>query len=256
MRAVIVEKDTAVVTVDPPQITNRVHHPGMDPGCLGTDKPVHILGACIVFGVKEADDLENRFFDERSVERFLHGILKQQTLSHRGISDRVVIEVLQGAQHHIAALGLHQLNLQAELVRLPEIVRIEKPENSYAALDEMIAHVEGLVNALGLKYRILRLCGGDMSFTSAITYDFELWSAAQGRWLEISSVSNFETFQANRLKCRYKDADGKTQLVHTLNGSSLALPRVVAALLEDNQKEGYIEIPEVLRPYTGFDRID
>ncbi len=137
-----------------------------------------------------------------------------------------------------------------------EIVRIEKPENSYAALDEMIAHVEGLVNALGLKYRILRLCGGDMSFTSAITYDFELWSAAQGRWLEISSVSNFETFQATRLKCRYKDADGKTQLVHTLNGSSLALPRVVAALLEDNQKEGYIEIPEVLRPYTGFDRID
>ena len=137
-----------------------------------------------------------------------------------------------------------------------EIVRIEKPENSYAALDEMIAHVEGLVNALGLKYRILRLCGGDMSFTSAITYDFELWSAAQGRWLEISSVSNFESFQATRLKCRYKDADGKTQLVHTLNGSSLALPRVVAALLEDNQKEGYIEIPEVLRPYTGFDRID
>ena len=137
-----------------------------------------------------------------------------------------------------------------------EIVRIEKPENSYAALDEMIAHVESLVNALGLKYRILRLCGGDMSFTSAITYDFELWSAAQGRWLEISSVSNFETFQANRLKCRYKDADGKTQLAHTLNGSSLALPRVVAALLEDNQKEGYIEIPEVLRPYTGFDRID
>ena len=137
-----------------------------------------------------------------------------------------------------------------------EIVRIEKPENSYAALDEMIAHVESLVNALGLKYRILRLCGGDMSFTSAITYDFELWSAAQGRWLEISSVSNFESFQANRLKCRYKDQDGKTQLVHTLNGSSLALPRVVAALLEDNQKEGYIEIPEVLRPYTGFDRID
>jgi seryl-tRNA synthetase len=137
-----------------------------------------------------------------------------------------------------------------------EIVRIEKPENSYAALNEMIAHVEGLVNALGLKYRILRLCGGDMSFTSAITYDFELWSAAQGRWLEISSVSNFESFQANRLKCRYKDQDGKTQLVHTLNGSSLALPRVVAALLEDNQKDGFIEIPEVLRPYTGFDRID
>ena len=136
-----------------------------------------------------------------------------------------------------------------------EIVRIEKPENSYAALDEMVAHVEKLVQDLGLRYRILRLCGGDLSFTSAITYDFELWSAAQGRWLEISSVSNFESYQANRLKCRYKDENGKTQLVHTLNGSSLALPRVVAALLEDNQKDGYIEIPEVLRPYTGFDRI-
>ena len=136
-----------------------------------------------------------------------------------------------------------------------EIVRVEKPENSYAALDEMIAHVEGLVKDLGLRYRILRLCGGDMSFTSAITYDFELWSAAQGRWLEISSVSNFESYQANRLKLRYKDEKGKIQLCHTLNGSSLALPRVVAALLEDNQKDGYIEIPEVLRPYTGFDRI-
>ena len=137
-----------------------------------------------------------------------------------------------------------------------EIVRIERPEDSYAALDEMVAHVEKLVNSLGLRYRILRLCGGDMSFTSAITYDFELWSAAQGRWLEISSVSNFESYQANRLKCRYKDENGKMQLCHTLNGSSLALPRVVAALLEDNQKDGYIEIPEVLRPYTGFDRID
>jgi seryl-tRNA synthetase len=137
-----------------------------------------------------------------------------------------------------------------------EIVRIERPENSYAALDEMVAHVESLVNELGLRYRILRLCGGDMSFTSAITYDFELWSAAQGRWLEISSVSNFESYQANRLKCRFRDENGKMQLVHTLNGSSLALPRVVAALLEDNQKDGYIEIPKALRPYTGFDRID
>ena len=137
-----------------------------------------------------------------------------------------------------------------------EIVRIEKPEESYAALDEMIAHVEGLVKSLGLPYRILRLCGGDMSFTSALTYDFEVYSAAQGRWLEISSVSNFESYQANRLKLRYKDADGKTQLAHTLNGSSLALPRVVAALLENNQKDGRIEIPEALRPYTGFDYID
>lgn len=137
-----------------------------------------------------------------------------------------------------------------------EIVRVEKPENSYAALDEMVAHVEGIVNKLGLKYRILRLCGGDLSFTSAITYDFELWSAAQGRWLEISSVSNFETYQANRLHLRYRDAEGRMRLCHTLNGSSLALPRVVAALLEDNQKEDKIVIPEVLRPYTGFDCID
>ena len=137
-----------------------------------------------------------------------------------------------------------------------EIVRVEKPEDSYKALDDMVAHVESLVNKLGLKYRILRLCGGDLSFTSAITYDFELWSAAQGRWLEISSVSNFETYQANRLHLRYRDADGKTQLAHTLNGSSLALPRVVAALLEDNQTPDGIVIPEVLRPYTGFNIID
>ena len=136
-----------------------------------------------------------------------------------------------------------------------EIVRVEKPECSYAALDEMLAHVEGLVRDLGLKYHILRLCGGDMSFTSAITYDFELWSAAQGRWLEISSVSNFETYQSNRLHLRYRDEDGKPQLCHTLNGSSLALPRVVAALLEDNQTPEGIVIPEVLRPYTGFDII-
>ena len=137
-----------------------------------------------------------------------------------------------------------------------EIVRVEKPEDSYKALDDMVAHVESLVNKLGLKYRILRLCGGDLSFTSAITYDFELWSAAQGRWLEISSVSNFETYQANRLHLRYRDEAGKTQLAHTLNGSSLALPRVVAALLEDNQTPDGIIIPEILRPYTGFDRID
>lgn len=137
-----------------------------------------------------------------------------------------------------------------------EIVRVEKPEDSYAALDDMVAHVESLVNKLGLKYRILRLCGGDLSFTSAITYDFELWSAAQGRWLEISSVSNFETYQANRLHLRYRDEEGKIQLAHTLNGSSLALPRVVAALLEDNQTPDGIIIPEVLRPYTGFDKID
>ena len=137
-----------------------------------------------------------------------------------------------------------------------EIVRIERPEDSYAALDKMVAHVESLVKDLGLPYRILRLCGGDMSFTSALTYDFEVYSEAQKRWLEVSSVSNFESFQANRLKLRYRSADKKTQLAHTLNGSSLALPRIVAALLENNQTENGIRIPEVLVPYTGFDMID
>lgn len=136
-----------------------------------------------------------------------------------------------------------------------EIVRIEHPERSYRALDEMVAHVETLVKALGLPYRILRLCGGDMSFTSALTYDFEVFSAAQKRWLEVSSVSNFESFQANRLHLRYRDADKKMQLAHTLNGSSLALPRIVAALLENNQTSEGIVIPEVLRPYTHFDII-
>ncbi|MBQ5752823.1 MAG: serine--tRNA ligase [Alistipes sp.] len=137
-----------------------------------------------------------------------------------------------------------------------EIVQLALPENSYEALDGMVAHVEGLVASLGLPYRILRLCGGDMSFTSALTYDFEVYSEAQQRWLEVSSVSNFESFQANRLKLRYKDAAKKTKLAHTLNGSSLALPRIVAALLENNQTPEGIRIPEVLRPYTGFDMID
>jgi seryl-tRNA synthetase len=137
-----------------------------------------------------------------------------------------------------------------------EIVRIEKPENSYAALDGMVEHVKGILNELKLPYRILRLCGGDMSFASALTYDFEVFSTAQDRWLEISSVSNFETFQANRLKLRYKDANGKNQLAHTLNGSSLALPRVLAGILENYQTTEGIVIPEVLRKYTGFDIID
>ncbi len=137
-----------------------------------------------------------------------------------------------------------------------EIVRIEKPENSYAALEEMKDHVQGLLDKLGLPWHILRLCGGDMSFTSAITFDFEVFSAAQKRWLEVSSVSNFETYQANRLKCRYRDADKKTRLCHTLNGSALALPRIMAALLENNQTPAGIVVPECLRKYTGFDNID
>ena len=137
-----------------------------------------------------------------------------------------------------------------------EIVRIEKPENSYAALEEMKDHVQGLLEKLGLPWHILRLCGGDMSFTSAITFDFEVFSAAQKRWLEVSSVSNFETYQANRLKCRYRGDDKKTHLCHTLNGSALALPRIMAALLENNQTPEGIVVPECLRKYTGFDIID
>ena len=146
--------------------------------------------------------------------------------------------------------GLNRLH-QFEKV---EIVRLEKPENSYAALDGMVEHVKGILEDLGLPYRILRLCGGDTGFGAAMTYDFEVWSAAQEKWLEVSSVSNFESFQANRLKCRYK-ADGKTQLVHTLNGSAMALPRIMAAILENNQTADGIAIPEKLRAYTGFDKI-
>ena len=138
-----------------------------------------------------------------------------------------------------------------------EIVQIAHPDHSYDCLEEMVGHVEGLISKLGLPYRILRLCGGDMSFTSALTYDFEVWSGAQKRWLEVSSTSNFESFQANRLKCRFREKGGKqTRLVHTLNGSALALPRIVAAILENNQTEAGIKVPDVLVPYTGFDTIN
>ncbi len=136
-----------------------------------------------------------------------------------------------------------------------EIVCLDKPENSYQRLDEMVAYVQTLVEKLELPWRILRLCGGDMSFTSALTYDFEVYSAAQERWLEVSSVSNFESYQANRLRCRYKGQDKKSELVHTLNGSALALPRILAALLENNQCKEGIRIPKALQPYTGFDLI-
>lgn len=147
--------------------------------------------------------------------------------------------------------GLNRLH-QFEKV---EIVRIEKPENSYQALEEMVDHVKSMLEELELPFRILRLCGGDMGFTSAMTYDFEVWSAAQEKWLEVSSVSNFETFQANRLKCRFK-GEGKPQLVHTLNGSALALPRIMAALLENNQVENGIKIPAKVAEYTRFNLID
>lgn len=137
-----------------------------------------------------------------------------------------------------------------------EIVRIEKPKNSYDALEGMVSHVKEILNELELPYRVLRLCGGDLGFSAALTYDFEVFSTAQDRWLEISSVSNFETFQSNRLKLRYKDQDGKNSLVHTLNGSSLALPRVLAGILENYQTADGITIPKVLVPYCGFDKID
>lgn len=148
--------------------------------------------------------------------------------------------------------GLNRLH-QFEKV---EIVRIEHPDNSYAALEEMVEHVKGILTDLELPFRILRLCGGDMGFTSAMTYDFEVWSAAQEKWLEVSSVSNFETFQANRLKCRYKGGEGKAQLVHTLNGSAMALPRIMAALLENNQTEEGIRIPGKIAEYAKFDLIN
>ncbi len=148
--------------------------------------------------------------------------------------------------------GLNRLH-QFEKV---EIIQITQPEKSYAALDEMVLHVEKLLQSLELPYRILRLCGGDMGFASAITYDFEVFSAAQERWLEVSSVSNFESFQTNRLKCRYKDENGKMQLAHSLNGSSLALPRIVACLLENHQKENGIQLPAALTSYFGAAMID
>ena len=137
-----------------------------------------------------------------------------------------------------------------------EIVQIQHPDKSYETLDQMVNYVQTLVEKLELPWRILRLCGGDMSFTSALTFDFEVYSAAQERWLEVSSVSNFESYQANRLKCRFRTADKKTQLVHTLNGSAMALPRIVAALLENNQTPEGIRIPKALIPYTGFEMID
>jgi seryl-tRNA synthetase len=137
-----------------------------------------------------------------------------------------------------------------------EIVQLQHPDKSYQTLDEMVAYVETLLQKLELPYRILRLCGGDMSFSSALTYDFEVWSAAQKRWLEVSSVSNFETFQTNRMKIRYRDENKKTRLLHSLNGSALALPRIYASILENNQTPEGIKIPKLLQPYTGFELLN
>jgi seryl-tRNA synthetase len=159
----------------------------------------------------------------------------------------------EAGSHGIGTRGLNRLH-QFDKV---EIVQIQHPDNSYQALEEMLQHVEGLLTKLGLPYRVLRLCGGDMSFTSALTYDLEVYSAAQQQWLEVSSVSNFETYQANRLKLRFRDTETKKNiLAHTLNGSALALARIVASLLENNQTPNGITVPQVLQKYTGFDIID
>jgi seryl-tRNA synthetase len=136
-----------------------------------------------------------------------------------------------------------------------EIVQVTHPDKSYEALDEMVSYVRSIIEKLGLPYRVARLCGGDLGFTSALTYDMEVYSAAQDKWLEVSSISNFETFQANRLKARFKDKNGKMQLAHTLNGSALAFPRILAAILENNQTKDGIKIPKALVPFTGFDKI-
>ena len=232
-------------------------------GYQETEPPV-VVNAASGFGTGQLPDKEAQmyycglddFYLVPTAEVPLTNIYRDEILQNTDLPQKITAYTpcfrREAGSYGKDVRGLNRLH-QVDKV---EIVRIERPEDSYAALDQMVAHVEGIVNKLGLKYRILRLCGGDMSFTSAITYDFELWSAAQQRWLEISSVSNFESYQANRLHLRYRDESGKAALCHTLNGSSLALPRVVAALLEDNQTENGIVIPEVLRPYTGFDVID
>ncbi len=177
-------------------------------------------------------------------------ILKEQDLpiKHTGHTPCFRREAGSWGSHVRGLNRLHQFDKV-------EIVQVVEPSKSYKVLDEMVAHVEELIKSLGLPYRILRLCAGDLGFTSVITYDFEVYSAAQEKWLEVSSVSNFETFQANRLKLRIKNKEGKKELAHTLNGSALALPRIIAAVLENNQAEDHIKMPEVLHSYLGFKEI-
>ena len=199
---------------------------------------------------------EDRKFLIPTAEVPLSNLLRESTIDIKKLPLRFVASTpcfrREAGSYGAHVRGLNRLH-QFDKV---EILRVEHPDNSYKALDAMVDHVKGILEELKLPYRILRLCSGDLGFTSALTYDFEVFSTAQDRWLEISSVSNFETFQANRLKLRFKNSEGKSQLAHTLNGSSLALPRVLAGILENYQTENSIEIPEVLRPYTGFERID
>lgn len=225
--------------------------------------PPHVVNAESGFGTGQLPDKEGQMYHMPVDDLYMiptaevpvtnlyrDVILKEEELPIKNVAYTPCFRREAGSYGaHVRGLNrLHQFDKI-------EIVQIVHPDNSYATLEEMVAHVKSLLETLNIPYRILRLCGGDMGFTSALTYDFETYSTAQGRWLEVSSTSNFETYQSNRMKCRFKGKDGKNHLVHTLNGSALALPRIVATLLENNQTAEGIKIPEVLVPYTGFDMI-
>ena len=226
-------------------------------------QPPHMVNEASGFGTGQLPDKEGQMYHTAADDLYLiptaevpltnlyrDVILKEQELPVKmaGYTPCFRREAGSWGAHVRGLNRLHQFDKV-------EIVQLAHPDNSYEKLEEMVAHVSGILQKLGLHYRILRLCGGDMGFTSALTYDFEAWSGAQERWLEVSSTSNFETYQANRLKCRFKNAQGKMQLVHTLNGSALALPRIVASILENNQTPEGIKMPEALIPYTGFSTI-
>ena len=234
--------DAGYLEVNPPHVVNEA-------SCYGTGQLPDKEGQMYYVG---ADDLYLIPTAEVSVTNIYRDVLldeKDLPIKNTAFSQCYRREAGSYGAH---VRGLNRLH-QFEKV---EIVRIEKPENSYAVLEEMVDHIKSILEDLELPYRILRLCGGDTGFASAMTYDFEVWSAAQEKWLEVSSVSNFETFQANRLKCRYKGNEGKSQLVHTLNGSAMALPRIMAALLENNQTENGIKIPAKIAEYARFEWIN
>lgn len=226
-------------------------------------QPPHVVNAASGFGTGQLPDKEGQMYHMEVDDLYMiptaevpitnlyrDVILKEDDLPIKNVAYTPCFRREAGSYGaHVRGLNrLHQFDKI-------EIVQIEHPDRSYETLEKMVAHVKSLLEKLEIPYRILRLCGGDMGFTSALTYDFETYSTAQGRWLEVSSTSCFESFQANRMKCRFKGKDGKNQLVHTLNGSALALPRIVATLLENNQTPDGIMIPKVLVPYTGFDKI-
>lgn len=226
-------------------------------------QPPHVVNAASGFGTGQLPDKEGQMYHMEVDDLYMiptaevpvtnlyrDVILKEEDLPIKNVAYTPCFRREAGSYGaHVRGLNrLHQFDKV-------EIVQIEHPDRSYQTLETMVAHVKSVLEKLEIPYRILRLCGGDMGFTSALTYDFETYSTAQGRWLEVSSTSCFESFQANRMKCRFKGKDGKNQLVHTLNGSALALPRIVATLLENNQTQDGIMIPKVLVPYTGFDRI-